>query len=134
MLNPLSRSTVLISVLLFTGTAIAQEQLFRTLNVPQGARVRLGIHGNVSDTCTPGALPEIKVVTPPKNGTLAVNSGKTKPGSLAGIVTGTGFYLLLLTFAREPLVQIQPLRRGKCRVKTPILASCDNASLGADGV
>jgi hypothetical protein len=73
----------LMAMLVLAGDATAQEQLFRTLNVGLGARVRLGIHGNVSPTCEAGALPEIKVVTSPKNGSLAVTSGKTKAGALA---------------------------------------------------
>jgi hypothetical protein len=83
----LSRLIILTATLLLAGPATAQEQLYRTVNVAQGARVRLGIHGNVSSTCEVGALPEIKVVTPPKNGSLAVSSGKTKAGALARCAT-----------------------------------------------
>jgi hypothetical protein len=70
-------------ILLSSASGSAQEQVFRNVAVAEGARVRVGIHGNVSKECTPGALPEVKVVTPPKNGTLTVSSGKTKAGSLA---------------------------------------------------
>lgn len=73
---------VVAAVLLFPAAASAQEQIFRNVSVAQGARVRVGIHGNVSSECSPGPLPEIKVVTPPKYGTLAVSSGKTKAGTL----------------------------------------------------
>lgn len=68
---------------ILTTEASAQEQIFRNLDVAQGARVRVGIHGNVSKECSAGPLPEIKVITALKNGTLAVNSGKTKAGTLA---------------------------------------------------
>jgi hypothetical protein len=83
MLDVTSRAGVLVTALLLAGSVSAQEQLFRNMNVSEGARVRLGMHGNVSKACESGALPEIKVVTAPKNGTLAVRSGKTKAGTLA---------------------------------------------------
>src|SRR5688500_1790863 len=83
MLDVTSRAGVLITALLLAGPAAAQEQLVRTLNAPDDGRIRLAMHGNVSKTCELGALPEIKVVTAPKNGTLAVSSGKTKAGTLS---------------------------------------------------
>jgi hypothetical protein len=63
--------------------AFAQDQVFRSADVQAGKPVRLGIHGNVSKECSAGALPEIKVVTPPKHGALSLKSGKTKAGELA---------------------------------------------------
>jgi hypothetical protein len=72
-----------IGMLCALAPATAQEKLFRTVEATPGKQVRLGLVGNVSKECTPGPKPEVKVVTPPKNGTLAVRSGKTQPGSLA---------------------------------------------------
>ena len=63
--------------------AFAQDQVFRSADARAGKPVRLGIHGNVSKECSAGALPEIKVVTPPKHGALSLKSGKTKAGELA---------------------------------------------------
>ena len=63
--------------------AFAQDQVFRSADAQAGKPVRLGIHGNVSKECSAGALPEIKVVTPPKHGALSLKSGKTKAGELA---------------------------------------------------
>ena len=63
--------------------AFAQDQTFRSADAQAGKPVRLGIHGNVSKECATGALPEIKVVTPPKHGALSLKSGKTKAGELA---------------------------------------------------
>ena len=63
--------------------AFAQDQSFRSADAQAGKPVRLGIHGNVSKECSTGALPEIKVVTPPKHGALSLKSGKTKAGELA---------------------------------------------------
>jgi hypothetical protein len=63
--------------------AFAQEKIFRTINAVAGKQVRIALVGNVTKECTPGPKPEVKVLTPPKQGTLALRSGKTKPGSLA---------------------------------------------------
>ena len=62
---------------------LAQDQSFRSADAQAGKPVRLGIHGNVSKECAAGALPEIKVVTPPKHGALSLKSGKSKAGELA---------------------------------------------------
>jgi len=62
--------------------ALSQEQLFRTVKAAAGKPTRLGVIGNVTKECTPGPMPEIKVVTAPKKGTLAIRSGKSKAGSL----------------------------------------------------
>lgn len=75
-----------IAALVVTGacfSASAQEQLYRTAEVASGKQTRIAIYGNVSKECTAGQPPDIKVVKPPAHGTLAVRSGKTKPGSLA---------------------------------------------------
>ncbi len=62
--------------------ALSQEQLFRTVKAAAGKQARLGVIANVTKECTIGPTLEVKVVTPPKQGTLAIRSGKTKPGSL----------------------------------------------------
>jgi hypothetical protein len=63
--------------------AAAQEKVFRSVEAAPGKEARLALIGNVSKECTAGPKPQVKVVTPPKNGTLSIRSGKTKPGSLA---------------------------------------------------
>jgi hypothetical protein len=60
-----------------------QEQTFRTVEAVPGKVVRIGLVGNVTKECTVGPMPEVKVVTQPSHGTLAVKSGKTKAGALA---------------------------------------------------
>ena len=71
-------------LLLITATVLtgAQEQTFRTVEAAPGKPVRLGVVGNITKECTPGPMPEVKVVTQPSHGTLAVRSGKTKAGTL----------------------------------------------------
>lgn len=65
------------------GSALAQEQVFRSVDAVAAKQVRLAMVGNITKECTPGPTPEVKVVTPPKNGTLALRTGKTKAGALA---------------------------------------------------
>ena len=43
----------------------------------------LGFMGTSRKSAQAGALPEIKVVTPPKHGALSLKSGKTEAGGLA---------------------------------------------------
>ena len=76
----LALSTLAVAVLV--NPALAQEQLFRTVKAEAGKQVRLGLIANVTKECTIGPTLDVKVVTPPKNGTLAIRSGKTKAGSL----------------------------------------------------
>jgi hypothetical protein len=62
--------------------AFAQERVFRTAKAAPGKQIRLSVAGNVTKECTPGPLPETTVITPPKNGTLAIRDGNMKAGSL----------------------------------------------------
>jgi hypothetical protein len=64
------------------GAALAQDKVYRSADAVSGKAMRLSVHGNVSKDCKPGPLPEIKVVTPPKHGTLAVKRGKVGAGQL----------------------------------------------------
>jgi hypothetical protein len=64
------------------GPVLAQDKVYRSADAVSGKRVRLGAYENVSKECAPGPLPEIKVLTPPKNGSLTVSHGKTKAGAL----------------------------------------------------
>ena len=70
-------------LIIITTPVFAQERLFRSVDAVAGSQVRLGLVGNVTPECKVGPKPELKVVSPPKHGILAVRSGKTKPGSLA---------------------------------------------------
>ena len=76
-------SALAVGFLCAAAPAPAQEQVFRSADAAPGKEARLALIGNVSKECTVGPKPQVKVVTPPKNGTLSIRSGKTKPGSLA---------------------------------------------------
>jgi hypothetical protein len=73
------------SILILAAAApvAAQEKTYRSADAVTGKTLRLGIYANVSKDCVAGPLPEIKVVTSPKNGALQVKDGKVKPGTLA---------------------------------------------------
>ena len=62
--------------------ALAQEKIYRSADAVSGKSVRLSVHGNVTKDCKAGPLPEIKIVTPPKHGALAVKQGKVEAGRL----------------------------------------------------
>jgi hypothetical protein len=76
-------SLIIAPALLLAAPAPAQEKIYRSVDAVSGKAVRLGIYANVSKECTLGPPPEIKVVAPPKQGSLAVKSGKLKAGTLA---------------------------------------------------
>jgi hypothetical protein len=76
----LAAATLILSM--FTVPAFAQERVFRTAKAAPGKQIRLSVAGNVTKECTPGPLPEMAVITPPKNGTLAIRDGNMKAGSL----------------------------------------------------
>ena len=75
--------TTCLVVITAAGSAEAQEQTFRTVEAVPGKVMRLALVGNVTKECTVGPMPEVKVVTQPSQGTLAIKSGKTKAGALA---------------------------------------------------
>lgn len=65
--------------LLFGSPAGSQtNSLHRSADAVAGKALRVGIYGNVKKDCSAGPLPEVKVVTPPKFGSLAVKTGKVK--------------------------------------------------------
>ena len=76
----LAATTLILTM--FAVPAFAQERIFRAAKAAPGKQIRLSVAGNVTKECTPGPLPEMAVITPPKNGTLAIRDGNMKAGSL----------------------------------------------------
>jgi hypothetical protein len=70
-------------ILAAAAPAGAQDKTYRSVDAVSGKTLRLGIYATVSKDCVAGPLPEIKIVTSPKHGALAVKSGSVKPGALA---------------------------------------------------
>ena len=54
------------------------SQMFRSAEVVAGRPARLGVVSNLTRDCKLGPLAEVRVVTPPKNGTLEVRDAKQK--------------------------------------------------------
>ena len=79
------QTRVLASLILLAAAtpALGQNKVYRSADAVAGKTMRLGIYANVTKECTAGPPPEIKVVTHPKHGALAVKAGKVKPGTLA---------------------------------------------------
>jgi hypothetical protein len=71
-------------VLLAAATpAFGQDKVYRSVDAVAGRTMRLAVVENVAQDCKLGPLPEIKVLTSPKQGSLAVRSGKAKAGTLS---------------------------------------------------
>ena len=65
------------------GVALAQSNsVYRSADAVAGESERLGVYGNVQKDCTPGPLPTVRVVTPPKHGELNVRGGTLKVGRI----------------------------------------------------
>ncbi|WP_342151551.1 4-aminobutyrate aminotransferase [Methylorubrum sp. SB2] len=69
---------VLAVALGLAGSAAAQTTVTRSETVPAGKSARLVIVPNLKKDCSTGPMPEIRVVTPPKFGSLITKSGKLK--------------------------------------------------------
>jgi hypothetical protein len=71
-----------LSLALTCSPAIAQsDSLYRSTRAEAGRPLRLGVFANISEACEVGGPPEVKVLTAPKHGTLAVRSAKLRTGS-----------------------------------------------------
>jgi hypothetical protein len=66
-----------------SGTMAQTDSVHRSAEAVAGKPLRIGIYGNVKKDCSAGPLPELKVVTPPKHGTLAIRTGKVKTNRIA---------------------------------------------------
>ncbi len=71
-------AAVAASWLCLAGPALAQTTVTRSETVPAGKQARLVIVPNLKKDCSSGPMPEIKVVTPPKSGSLITKAGKLK--------------------------------------------------------
>lgn len=81
---PALAASALVLALAAAHPATAQDnKIYRSTEAVTGKSLRLGVYGNVSKECTTGSLPEVKVATPPKNGSLAVKTGNLKAGTVA---------------------------------------------------
>lgn len=59
------------------GAAVGQAANYSTHQAVQGAALRLNVHASGNKiTCKPAPLPVVKVIEPPKSGTLTVRQGQ----------------------------------------------------------
>ena len=61
---------------LFAATALAQTTDYTSFDATPGKPVEIGNYAAIGTNCTAGVAPTIKVVEPPKSGTLSVRSGE----------------------------------------------------------
>jgi hypothetical protein len=73
-----TRALVLVASLGLAGAAAAQTTVTRSETVQAGKGARLVIVPNLKKDCSTGPMPEIRVTTPPKFGSLITKGGKLK--------------------------------------------------------
>jgi len=61
--------------------AAAQTSSHRSAQAATGQPLRLGVYATVKADCTPGPLPELKVLAMPSQGRLTVRRGRVKIGA-----------------------------------------------------
>jgi len=71
-------STLLLSALAWPATAAAQDSVHRSATAVAGQSVRLSVHWNLNKDCSPATPPEVRVLTPPQHGSLAIRTGQLK--------------------------------------------------------
>ncbi len=77
--NPgLVGATAALCLFALGGSTLAQTSVYRTVDAPPGKPIRVRVVTNLKKDCTVGAPAAIRVVTPPKNGSLVVKNGKLK--------------------------------------------------------
>ncbi len=60
-----------------SAASLAQENTIeRAAKGPAAKDIRIGVYLNVQPDCTSGALPALRLLTPPANGTLNIKRGK----------------------------------------------------------
>src|SRR5215218_6033430 len=75
----MKRISLVLLVTCWTGClATAQDSVYGTATASSGVQVRINAHFNLNRDCSPGAAPEVRVITPPKNGTLSIRIGNAR--------------------------------------------------------
>lgn len=72
---------VALALTVLAAPAVAQTSVTRSETVAMGKQARLGIAPALKRDCAVGPMPEIKVLTAPKNGSLITRGGKIKTPS-----------------------------------------------------
>jgi hypothetical protein len=65
-----------LALALMTSASAQTSTVDRTAKGPAAANIQVGLYLNVRPDCTSGALPAIRLLAPPANGTLTIKRGK----------------------------------------------------------
>jgi hypothetical protein len=71
-------SLLVLAMVYWVSSTAAQDSTHRTTTVASGQQVRISAHFNVNRDCSSGTAPDVRVITPPKNGTLSIRSGNAR--------------------------------------------------------
>ena len=71
-------AVVTMAALFAAGPALAQSGTQRSTSVEKGKPLRIAVITALKKDCSVGEVGSIRVITPPKNGQLAIRSGKVK--------------------------------------------------------
>jgi hypothetical protein len=71
-------AVVTMAALFAAGPAFAQSGTQRSTSVEKGKPLRIAVITALKKDCSVGEVGTIRVITPPKNGQLAIRSGKVK--------------------------------------------------------
>ena len=77
-MNALSLLAALVTGAVVAAPVVAQTTVTRSETAASGKAVRLAIAPNLKKDCSVGPLPEIRVATVPKNGSIITKGGKIK--------------------------------------------------------
>jgi hypothetical protein len=61
-----------------SGPVVGQDSTYRSVAVVTGRQVRLSLHFNLNKDCSPAGPPKIRVIAPPRHGTLSIRSGTAR--------------------------------------------------------
>ena len=77
----------LVVSLIAVPTALAQDAHYTRAEATSGVAVQLNSHASANKDCTPATAPVVKVLTPPRWGTLTVRKGVMSTDQVAGCGT-----------------------------------------------
>jgi hypothetical protein len=81
-MGKLARASLLASALaLVAASAAAQTTITRAVTAMPGKALRLAVAPSLLKDCSAGPVPEIRILTPPRNGSLITRGGKLKTPS-----------------------------------------------------
>lgn len=77
-MRPRHAALSIVLPLLVAGSALAEGAVSRTATIAPGKPARLAVVTALKKDCSIGEVGSIRIVTPPKSGSLVIKTGKTK--------------------------------------------------------